>query len=367
MTFVRCSRCLLPATRPSTHFAEGICSACRNFEKRKTIDWQDRQDQFLALIEKLPRNDSGYHVIVASSGGKDSTAQVVKMLELGVKPLVVTATTCHLTEVGRSNIDNLKRLATTIEYSPNARMRAILNRLGLHLVGDISLPEHMAIFSTPFRAAVDFGIPIIIYGESPTTEYGGPPGSEEHRTMNRRYIMEHQGFLGMRPMDFIGMEGICTEDMLDYILPSADRMKNITAYFLGQYFPWDSHENARVAIAHGLKTELPSPTVVWDFENLDNAQTGLHDHFAFLKYRLSRACVQLSVDIRHGRIDRASALERLTEIEKAPFPYRYMGVWYEDVLDRIGVSMKELLNICAKFTNRELFSEHWEPEAIADD
>jgi hypothetical protein len=36
-------------------------------------------------------------------------------------------------------------------------VRAKLNRLGLELVGDISHPEHMAIFTAPFQVARQTG------------------------------------------------------------------------------------------------------------------------------------------------------------------------------------------------------------------
>ena len=75
------------------------------------------------------------------------------MQALGAEVTVVTARTCHLTEIGRQNIDNLARYARTIEVTPNMTVRAKLNRLGLELVGDISWPEHAAIFSTPFSVA----------------------------------------------------------------------------------------------------------------------------------------------------------------------------------------------------------------------
>ncbi|KKN16257.1 hypothetical protein LCGC14_0977660, partial [marine sediment metagenome] len=65
-----------------------------------------REDEFLQIL-KSGKNDSGYDCIVPSSGGKDSHWQVLKLIELGVRPLVVTASTCHLTEIGRKNIDNL--------------------------------------------------------------------------------------------------------------------------------------------------------------------------------------------------------------------------------------------------------------------
>jgi hypothetical protein len=83
--------------------------------------------------------------------------------------------------VGRANIDNLARYARTIEVVPNMTVRAKLNRLGLELVGDISWPEHAAIFSTPFHVARDTGHTLLMYGENPQDQYGGPLGSEAAR------------------------------------------------------------------------------------------------------------------------------------------------------------------------------------------
>jgi hypothetical protein len=72
---------------------DGTCSACLAFDARKSIDWKAKEQEFVDLC----RSNAGksHDVIVACSGGKDSTWQVVKCLELGLKPLAVTATTDH--------------------------------------------------------------------------------------------------------------------------------------------------------------------------------------------------------------------------------------------------------------------------------
>ena len=86
-----------------------------------------------------------------------------KLRELGMKPLLVTATTCHLSKNGRQNLDNLKKLGfDTIEVSPNIKVRKILNKLCLELVGDIAWPEHVSIFTVPVQIALKFNIPLII-------------------------------------------------------------------------------------------------------------------------------------------------------------------------------------------------------------
>jgi N-acetyl sugar amidotransferase len=350
---VRCRLCLIPTSRPDTAFVDGVCSACINYSRRRMIDWPERKRRLEAVLE-AGRNGSGFDCIVPSSGGKDSTAQVMTLLEMGAKPLVVTATTCMLTEIGRRNIDNLARHATTIEVTPNRRVRAKLNRLGLQQVGDISHPEHLAIFSIPFQMAAAHGIPLIFYGESPQQEYGCPAGAEEALTMTRRWVSEYGGLLGMRAADMIGQDGITEHDMRAYMLPNDGQLSDITAYFLGQFLPWDSHRNAAIAKAAGMVSERPSATAWWDHENLDNAMTGLHDHQCYRKYGYGRLASQLSVDIRNGRLDRDEAMTRLRHVDGA-FPWRYAGVDVEDVCAHIGVTYDDLIGALDAFTEWSLF------------
>lgn len=351
----RCAKCVIPDTRPDTAFVDGVCSACLNFLNRPEADWKSRREDLEALIARH-RVASGFDCIVASSGGKDSTWQVLQLLELGARPLVVTATTCMLTDVGRANIDNLARYATTVEVTPNQSVRAKLNRLGLDLVGDVSWPEHVSIFTTPFRLACELRIPLLFYGENPQAQYGGPLGSEEARTMTRRWVSEFGGFLGLRPSDLVGHEGITARDMQDYMPPSEDELAaaGVEAHFLGQYIEWDSRRNAEVAIAHGMHARLPCDANWWEAENQDNAMTGLHDHGMYRKYGYGRLAAQISVDIRAGLITRDAALAIVLERDGL-FPKTYMGVPIGRVLQRIGISERELMATLDRFTNWDLF------------
>lgn len=356
----RCTKCLIPDTRPDTPFTEGVCSACLSYSSRPLIDWEDRRRQLVQLLDR-------HHgeCIVPSSGGKDSTAQVIYLQEMGAHVTVVTATTCYLTELGRANIDNLARFATTIEVSPNKEVRAKLNRLGLRLVGDISWPEHVAIFTTPFNIARQIRVPLIFYGENPQNQYGGPPGTDQAKEMTRRWVSEFGGFLGLRVDDMVGKMGITDRDLDDYrtLIGWTMSTKHPEAHFLGQYLPWNSHHNARIACDVGMKYNLPTAANWWPWENLDNAMTGLHDWFMYLKYGYGRGCAQASVDVRAGDIWRDGNLVwRRAALgwmhgHDGLFPIIYAGVPYEAILDRIGMTQPELLEIANQFTTRELFDE----------
>jgi hypothetical protein len=105
-----CTRCVMPKTKPDILFGEeGVCSACRHFSMRGSVDWDARRVELVELLERYRSKDgSNYDCVIPSAVAKDSTYQVVRMLELGMNPLCVTATTEKLSDIGRRNIENLR-------------------------------------------------------------------------------------------------------------------------------------------------------------------------------------------------------------------------------------------------------------------
>ncbi len=72
---IRCTRCILPETFPGITFdEEGVCNHCRRYRGKKTSEAKQKkyEEKFLQLIEKH-RNSATYDVLMAYSGGKDST------------------------------------------------------------------------------------------------------------------------------------------------------------------------------------------------------------------------------------------------------------------------------------------------------
>ena len=87
-----CTNCLLPSTKPDLRFDKnGVCSACNAYSARTEIDWNERRAEFDGIISKYKsKSSSKWDCIIPVSGGKDSTAQVLKILEVGLNPLCVT-------------------------------------------------------------------------------------------------------------------------------------------------------------------------------------------------------------------------------------------------------------------------------------
>lgn len=355
-----CRRCVYPETKPDLFIDdEGICSACRYYESRPEIDWDERRNQFISLVEQYRSKDgSNYDCIVPVSGGKDSTAQVLLLKKLGMNPLCVTATTCQLSDIGRRNIENLKSIGVDyVEYTTNPRVRATLNRVGLLEVGDISWPEHVSIFTIPVRIAVQFNIPLLIWGENPQHEYGGPATNATNHVLDRRWLEEFGGLLGLRVSDLVGQHGLTMRDLILFTYPSNEELRKVgvTGLFLGYFFRWDGYSNALLAQANGFETY---PTAIEgslvNYENVDNYQTGIHDYFKFLKYGFCRVSDLAAMHIRRGRLARDDAMKLVRERD-GKFPWTYLGYPVEKVMEHIDVPMDQFISVCDRFTNKRLF------------
>lgn len=366
-----CKRCVMPDTKPDLHLDEdGVCNACRSYERRNEVDWDTRYKELLVVLDKYRRpSGENWDCIVPVSGGKDSTYQVVRMLQLGLNPLCVTSTTCDLSDIGRRNIENLKRLGVDyVEVTPNPLVRAKLNRIGLTQVGDISWPEHVGIFTIPVRAAVQFNIPLIVWGENSQNEYGGPAAAAENNVLNRRWLEEFGGLLGMRVTDLIGIEGIQEKHLINYIYPSDEELARVgvTGLFLGHYIPWDGLSNALIAQANGFQAyeKLVEGSLV-NYENLDNHQTGIHDYFKFLKFGFGRATDLACLHIRRGRLTRQDGIESTRRLD-GKFPWEYLGKSLEDILHPLDMTVDEFIRVCDKFTNKKIFKRDVSGALIKD-
>lgn len=354
-----CKLCLYPDSKPDLQiFSDGICSACKNFTNRAEVDWDERKKELVAILEKHRSKDSSrYDCIVPSSGGKDSTFQALKMWEFGMNPLIVTVTTDHLTDLGRRNIENLKNQGfDTIEVTPNPVLRRKINKLALETLGDISWPEHLLIFTVPVRIAVQMNVPLIVWGECSQNEYGGPATATQSSILNRRWLEEFGGLLGMRVSDLPDLLRCYPKELIQYQYPSDEDLQRVgvTGIFLGYFVPWSGAGNAEYSKKHGFETydKCVEGSAV-DYENLDNGQCGLHDYFKWLKYGFGRASDLVSMAIRRGTMTREQGL-RLVEERDGAYPESYLGVPLGRILEEIGMTRKEFDACCDRFRNRKI-------------
>ena len=367
-----CKQCVYPSTKPHIEFNEDrICSGCIAYNNRPKIDWQQREEKLKNILKDFKnKSPDYYHCIVPSSGGKDSHYQAIKMLEYGLNPLVVNVVPDKLAEIGRHNMENMRYLGVdTIQISLDPIIRRKINKFSLETVGDISWPEHISIFTVPVKVSVNMKIPLLIWGESAENENGGPIETLDNNILNRRWLEEFGGLLGLRTNDLEDILKIPKNKLIQYTYPSEKELKSVGSMgiFLGQFLPWDSLKNAEVAASHGFKyykNNVEGNMV--PYENLDNVYMRIHDYFKFLKYGYDRITDWSGWNIRNGKISRKEAV-KINQEKSGRYPETYLGYPLKVILDEINCSQDEFDNICDKFTNKNLFQCNNKGQLIKDE
>ena len=158
-----CQKCILPNTRPQLELDEvGVCSACRESERKVHVDWREREREWQELVGWTKSRESRYDCVIPVSGGKDSTWQVVKCLEWGLRPLAVTWKTPARTGIGEENLNNLIQLGVDhIDWRVNPRVEAKFMLKTFERVGSPAVPMHLALFGIPLTVAVRFDVPLV--------------------------------------------------------------------------------------------------------------------------------------------------------------------------------------------------------------
>jgi len=359
-----CKQCVMPDTKPDLPFDESnVCDACRNFERKQgghadPIDWDARKTEFENIInEHKGKNPLGYDCLIPVSGGKDSTYQVYVMKEIyGLKPLCVCFEPTLPTEVGRKNLNMLNRLGVDlIHFKRNPIVYEKMVLEGLKRVGDQEWPNHLGIFTVPFHFAVKFNIPLVIWGECPQTEYGGPNAkASDASELNKRWLNDFGGLIGNRPEDMVSDElGITQDDMKIYTWPEEEDLERvgIKGLFLGYFHKWDVPKQLEKVISLGWSTRLNRvETTYEDYENIDCYSMHIHDYLKYVKFGFGRATDDACRDLRNNIIDRDQAL-RLVEAYDGKYPIEAVRRFCE----YFNLEQNEFDKIVDGFTNRALF------------
>ena len=179
---VFCKKCVVSNQRPRIVLDEkGICNACNNYERKKNINWQDREKEFKDLLDKYRRNDGRFDVIVPSSGGKDSSVVAHRLkFDYNMNPLTVTWSPHVYTDIGFENFQGLiKAGLSNILGTPDGKVHRKLTRDSFITMGEPFQPFIYGQSSFPMQVAVNYNVPLIMDGENGEEEYGGAANSNQ--------------------------------------------------------------------------------------------------------------------------------------------------------------------------------------------
>lgn len=356
-----CRKCVQPDTRPKVYFDEnGVCGACLWKEEKKSIDWESRGRE-LREIADWARAEAAvrgtYDCVLGVSGGKDTTFTALFARDrLGLNCLLVNAWPEQMTDLGRHNIENLCRHGfDMINIKTNPRVMRKIIRDDFYRRGNLNISTEYTIWSSAYRLAMEYRVPLIIQGENEALTLGASEGL--NRDGDAALVYKNNTMSGVNAFQrYAEVEGVGPGDLHLYNFPQPgllDRV-GIRAVYLEYYInEWGQVSNADFAIANGLRIrddDLSELGSVQKFCALDSDLWIVNQLIKYAKLGFGYATDEACYEVREGRLTRDQAFELVR---------KYDGNCGEKFIQKachyIGISVSEFWRVVEEFRNRELF------------
>lgn len=176
MEYRQCKRCLMDTTAKGITFDEnGICNYCKEFEKLLKSNVKKINISLDELVDRIKKDSKNkpYDCIVGISGGVDSSYTLVKVKELGLRPLAVHMDNGWDSELATHNIKNLveKLKVDLFTYVIDwEEYRDLMQAFFDADVIDIELLYDNAMLAVNYQQANKYGIKYILAGYNKSTE-----------------------------------------------------------------------------------------------------------------------------------------------------------------------------------------------------
>jgi len=361
-----CTRCVYPAiaAAPLEFDENGVCSGCRVHDQRKAINWEERRKLLADLLGEYRSASGGnYDCIIPVSGGKDSYFQThIIAKEFGLKPLLVTYHGNNYLPEGQWNLNRMREVFDVDQhvFSPSVDTLVKLNRICFKLMGDMNWQNHCGIFTYPVRTAVQFRIPLLIWGEHGYTDLAGMYSMSDFVEMTAKYRLEHaqRGYdwfdMTDDGLEMIGRpelkEGLKARDMLWAKYPTDEELDDVgvRGIYLFNYVKWEANWHAKLVLdLYGWKpAETPFERTYRRFSNLDDRyENGMHDYLRYIKFGYGRATDHACKDIRAGLMTREEGIAMVRKYDHVKssdlqFWLKYVGM-AEEEFDRIADTFRD--------------------------
>ena len=348
-----CKRCIQPDTRPGIYFDDhGVCGACLWEEKKKEIDWKSREKELRDIAEWAKKTTkSNYDCAIGVSGGKDSTKQALVARDLlGLRCLLVNCEPEGITEFGRLNIENLKKLGfDVISLRPNPKvMRQLIKRDFYKYLNPVKITE-FPLYASTYIIADKLDIPLIIQGENPGLTLGTSltgVGTDSNAMKANELQTLSSGW-----KEYVEVEGIEEKDLY---LFHYDRKKLEEKGYKGiwlNYFlkEWSNHKNAIFSKEHGLawrpeNFDRESVGTYLPYFQLDGDLTQVNQLLKYIKFGFGQCLDHVCYDLREGRMTRDEAVELVKKYDG-----KCSEVYIEKFCNYIEISLEEFWNVTNKF------------------
>lgn len=351
-----CKLCVLPDTRPNLNFNKsGICSACLNHNKKSKINWNNRKTELNKILNAIKKKKGPYDCLIPVSGGKDSTWQTIKCLELGLKPLALTWKTPFRSKIGSQNLKNLIDLGVDhIDWTVNPKLEKKIMLQALIDKGSTAILMHLAIFNIPRIVACKFKIPLIIWGENSAYEYSNEKNTNKNSELDSSWLKKFSVTNNFKVNKTSEKDNKYSSFFLNDKSIRQKEISQIKSIFLGHFYKWDPVQINKFVKRNGFKNAKKPETGYYNFADIDDeCIINIHHWLKWYKFGFTRIFDNLSLEIRNGRISRDKAIKIL---KKNNFHYPYKEI--KKFSQYCGITTKKFFMIVGKFRNKKIWKKN---------
>lgn len=330
---------------------EGVCLACRYYEKKEKIDWKQKEKQLGDILDQHRRSDGHYDVLVPGSGGKDSifTSFILKE-KYNMNPLTCTWAPGIYTDIGLKNYKSwLDTGFDNFLYTPNTKVHGLLTKLAFKNLLHPFQPFILGQNTFASKLAVEKKIKLVVYGDGGSERVVGKNTNEK---LERWYYASRDDdiFLGgEHEKDLREKYKLSKNDLLPYMPIYEDTINesnleilHITDFF--NYNPQNNYYFAKEKTNFQVNPDGRSEGTYTKYQSLDDKLDGLHYYTWFIKTGRGRATDDAALEVRNKIITRDEAISLVKKYD-GEFPKKY----FKDCLKHMGITENEFFETVEKF------------------
>jgi N-acetyl sugar amidotransferase len=373
-----CKKCAMNNQRPSStvefknkpgeikkaiFFDEhGVCDACNFAEKKKFIDWAERERELRELCDRHRRSDGRYDVVVPGSGGKDSVmaAHVLKF-KYNMNPILVTWPPALYTDIGRRNFDAwINAGFANYTYNQNKKVHRTLTRLAFEKLCHPFQPFILGQKNLAPKMSVLLDIPLVIFGEN-EAEYGNAIQDNDKPTRDPKYYTAENQLAelylgGVSAQELMEEYRFTMADLEAYLPVDPYRIQDVgtEVHYLGYYMKWHPQETYYFSVENSdfMPNDFRTEGSFSKYSSLDDMIDWLHYYTTYTKFGIGRATYDAAQEIRNGDITRDEGIALIKRFD-GEFP----EIYQQKCLEYMGITQERFLEVIEEFRTPHLWEK----------
>ncbi len=288
----------------------GVCNFCTEFLERANHILQEedskKQLRLSALIDAIKKDGKGklYDCIVGVSGGVDSSWVLVKVVELGLRPLPVHMDNGWNSELAQNNVSNLVQTLNLHLYTHVIdweEYKALMQAFFDADVIDVELLYDNAMLAVCYEQARKFGVKYILAGTNMATEGMKIP---DGWNWYKRDVRNIKGLA--KRFGNVSIKSFPTHSTVDYILDEFFRGIRWISFL--DYFQYNKSDVLQVLERdYGYKR--------YPFKHYESIFTRFYQGYILpKKFNVDKRFLHLGTLVASGQMSRDAALDGLKGI-----------------------------------------------------